>query len=172
MEPSVKSTILDLPSMVAVSQVTLNLNITVDIFCHPEYNENMKKTSNNVIQFPSRGRNQQAPISDVEIATNVNMVKFNHINETLNTIIPMLFNNMEIAGFSIIPEEEDDDENMKDGALVVEAVRSLLCKYYEIDHPFQKLSENLFEHVGDGSLSMVEKLDMELIKEIERNSES
>lgn len=163
--------ILTLQRLEAEFQVTVNLNKVVDIFCQSEYNENMEKSSNNVIQFPSRARSPQAPISDLEIATNVSMIKFNHINETLNTIIPMLFNNIEIAGFNVIPEDEESDENMKDGALLVEAVRSLLCKYYEIDHPFQKLADNIFENIGDGTLAMVEKIDMAL-NDVERTSES
>ena len=37
-----------------------------------------------------------------------------HINETLSTVVPMLFNNMEIAGFDFSVEDEDDDEDGED----------------------------------------------------------
>ena len=87
------------------------------------------------------------------------MVKHNHIIETLETIVPMLFNNMDIAGFDIIPSDEDeDDPNVKDCALIVEAIRSLMCKHYMIDHPFQNLSENLFLYKKNGILTITKSL--------------
>ena len=118
--------------------------------------------SNNVIQFPSKGNFLKTALSAEELTNNLNMVKHNHIIETLETIVPMLLNNMDLAGFDIIPSEEDEeDPNMKDCALVVEAIRSLMCKHYMIDHPFQDLSENLFQFKQDGSLTIAKSLDMD-----------
>jgi hypothetical protein len=56
----------------------------------------MAKESN-VIQFPSRGKPVQPAPSEQEITTNISFMKYNHINETLNTLVPMIFNNIELC---------------------------------------------------------------------------
>jgi hypothetical protein len=118
---------------------------------------------NNVIQFPSKNVRSNFPKDSEEIASNIKLVKFNHVNETLQTIIPLLFTNMELAGFQIAIEDGEEDINIKDGALIVEAIRSLLCKIHGMEHPFQNLAENIFiKTQGVDELSMSEKLNIEL----------
>jgi hypothetical protein len=74
----------------------------------------------------------------------------------------MLFNNIDLAGFQIVPEyKEDDDPYIKDNALIVESIRSLLCKCYGINHPFQGLSEELFQSNQDGTFTLVKNLEMD-----------
>ena len=121
----------------------------------------MKKHGDNVIMFPNRG-NIPPIISSEKATVSVTMVKINHINEALETIIPMLFNNITIAGFDIIPDEEDDDYNIKDNALIVEAIRSILCKYYEMKHPLQEVAEEFFVSKDEGILSIAKHLDVDL----------
>jgi len=86
-------------------------------------------------------------IEPEEIENNLTMIKYNHIGETLALIIPILFNNLELAGF--ISSEDDGEEyidlNIKDGALIVESIKSLLLKHYNIYHPFQDIASNVFE---------------------------
>lgn len=124
--------------------------------------------NDNVIQFPHRSKNP-IPKDDAEIQLNMNMIKHNHINETLATIVPLLFTNIELAGFDLgmtedEDEEESDDLNIKDGALIVESIRSLLCKLHEMNHPFQKLSELLFLDDEEGGLIMADKIKIVLDK--------
>ena len=122
--------------------------------------------TDNIIQFPQRSKNP-VPKDDAEIQLNMNMIKHNHINETLTTIIPLLFTNIELAGFDLgMNEEEEDveDVNIKDGALIVESIRSLLCKLHEMKHPFQALSEMIFLDDEEGGLKMVDKLKIVLNK--------
>lgn len=116
--------------------------------------------ANNVIQFPNR--NRKVNLTEKEVASNINVMKSNHVHETLAFIIPQLFKHMELAGFNIVPESEDDTgEHIKDSALVVESIRSLLLKYYEIKHPFQDISENIFTVDKDGSFTLVKELYLE-----------
>ena len=122
----------------------------------------MKKRSDNVIMFPNRG-NPPPILSKEKVAIDIIMVKMNHINEALETIIPMLFNNITIAGFDIIPDnDEDEDENIKDNALIVESIRSILCKYYEMKHPLQEVADEFFINKSEGVLSITEHLDLDL----------
>ena len=122
----------------------------------------MEKTPSNVIKFPTKNT-RIVPIDEIDIATNIKMVKINHITETLTTIIPMLFTNIELAGFSISLDEDEIDCNLKDGALIVESIRSLLCKIHFLDHPFQRLADDVFIKTENlDELSMSEKVNITL----------
>ena len=119
-------------------------------------------TSNNVIAFPIKKKIassiQAVPKTPEEIAVNVNQMKFNHINETLGVLVPMIFSNIEIAGFDFLPEEGEPDPNIKDGALFVETLRSMLCKFYGIEHPLQRVAEDIFIKVGEDTFELADEL--------------
>lgn len=119
----------------------------------------MKKQTDNVIAFPSRGN---PPPSKERNKFDIEMVKIHHVNEALSTIIPMLFNNITIAGFDIVPDEDDDDDHLKDTALVVESIRSILYKHYDIKHPLQEVAEEFFVHQENGILSVANRLELNL----------
>ena len=132
----------------------------------------MTKESN-VIQFPNKGK-VVAPVAPTkeELALNVSMIKYNHINETLETIILILFHNLDLAGFHLVPIDEDDDPHLLDGALIVESIRSLMCKYYGIEHPFQELSACMFTPRDDGSFALTKNLNIDFSEYDEATSES
>lgn len=120
----------------------------------------------NVIKFPSRGKfidQPHTPTTDDEVISSVSLVKINHINETLSTVVPMLFNNLELAGFDFQVEDEEGDENVKDGSFIVEAIRSMLCKYHGIRHPFQDISEAVFEKQDDGTYNLTKRLELDIM---------
>lgn len=118
--------------------------------------------SNNVVMFPKSKIDNPANITKLEdIQQNLEMMKHYHIQETILNITPMIFNQLDVAGFGLSDEEDDD---IKDGALIVEALRSMMCKYYGIYHPFQIIAENVFldEVEERGSFKIAEKLNIEL----------
>jgi hypothetical protein len=122
--------------------------------------------SNNVIQFPKKNNNQihREELAIEDITHNVNMMKHYHIQETIANLAPIIFNNLEVAGFNISDDEED--EIVRDGAFIVEAIRSILCKHYSIYHPFQQIADNIFEpdDEEEGALRIVDKLNLKLKK--------
>lgn len=123
------------------------------------------ESSSNIIKFPKASANvERQPPDPEKMQDGINLVKYNHIDQTLNTILPMLFNNIELAGFHIIPDadEEGPGEYMKDCSLAIEAIRSILCKYHGIRHPFQTLCSSIFEDGGDGVLKVVKNVNIEL----------
>jgi hypothetical protein len=62
---------------------------------------------------------------------------------------------------------------LKDGALIVESVRSFLSKIYNIEHPLQLVSENLFEHTGeDGNLEISQKNKITITKNDDEEDEN
>ena len=105
-------------------------------------NETAFPTSNNVITFPrAKIKNDETPSLE-EIKENVETLKHFHIQEVIANIAPMLFNQLDISGFTDL---EEQDMDMRDGALIIEAIRSLMCKHYGMYHQFQRISESIFK---------------------------
>ena len=122
----------------------------------------VEKVSNNVIQFPKQNsRTSGEVIAIEEITRNVEMMKLYHIQETIANLAPMIFNQLEISGFSITDDEIAD---IKDGAFIVEALRSYMSKYYDIYHPFQQIAENVFAPDAEeiGALRIADSINIEL----------
>ena len=122
--------------------------------------------SNNVIAFPkSFQKVVDTPTTTMdEIDHNLEMMRHYHIQETIATITPMIFNHLDIAGFGFPDDESIDD--LKTGAFVVESIRALLCKHYGMYHPFQIISDEVFavDPNDEGALKIAESLVVELKK--------
>lgn len=116
--------------------------------------------SNNVISFP----NQSKQITVEEIDDRIEMVKLYHIQETVSAIVPSLFNQLEIAGFNI---DEESGQGLKNGAFLIETLRSIMCEQYGIYHPFQTITQNVFipDDTDLSSLQIAEKLNISLKEE-------
>lgn len=121
----------------------------------------MTMTSNNVVSFP-KGKNANKDITLEDIQHNMDMMRHYHIQETIQNLVPMIFNQLDIAGFGLI--EDDVDLDVKDGALIVEALRSLMLKHYDMHHPFQQVAEAIFvpHPKEEGAFKIVDKLELEL----------
>ena len=126
--------------------------------------------SNNVVSFP-KGKTVSRDITLEDIQQNMDMMRHYHIQETIQNLVPMIFNQLDIAGFGLI--EDDVDVDIKDGALIVEALRSLMLKHYDMHHPFQQVAEAIFipHPTEEGAYKVVDKLDLEL-KPIEDTDET
>lgn len=120
------------------------------------------KVSNNVILFPKNKVENSAKLSNLEdIQRNIEMMRHYHIQETILNLTPLIFNQLDVAGF-IIDDDENDD--VKDGAFIVEALRSYMLKYYGDFHPFQIIAQNVFEKKKDEeeSYKIVDELVLNL----------
>lgn len=117
----------------------------------------------NVIEFPKNNKwvqNDVPAISVEKIKENLDGLKHSHIQEAISIIAPLLFQNLSLAGFELI--DEDDASSIKDSAFLIEAIRSMLFKYYGLEHPFQKISENVFKTEENGLLSITDTLELVL----------
>jgi hypothetical protein len=121
----------------------------------------MSNNSNNVVSFP-KGKNANKDITLEDIQHNMEMMRHYHIQETIQNLVPMIFNQLDIAGFGLI--EDDVDVDVKDGALIVEALRSLMLKHYDMHHPFQQVSEAIFvpHPKEEGAFKIADKLELDL----------
>lgn len=116
-------------------------------------------SSNNIIVFPRKSKLEtnivQCPQSLEDVADTVDVVREAHIQQALEQIVPMLFDNLALAGFQPL----DDFEMLKDGTLIVESMRSFMSKLYDMDHPLQLIAENLFVQIDpDGTLEVSDKI--------------
>lgn len=106
----------------------------------------MKKKSNNVIIFPRQTKRavnssvSPAPTQQ-EVNENIDQNKQYHIQETINFLIPLIFSHLNIAGFT---PDDGNEFAVKEGAFIVEAIRSHMFSHYSLKHPFQKIVENVF----------------------------
>lgn len=120
---------------------------------------------NNVIPFPKK--NLSAIPSDMdEINEKIVHLRQHHVNETLANVIPAIFNMLESAGFSF---DEDpgiiEDMSLKDGAFLIESIKSMLYRHHGMSHPFQTISENVFDLTfveENPTLTIVEELVLDL----------
>lgn len=133
---------------------------------------NVKLESNNVINFPKKNFSRELKYSMEEIDRNLEMVKHYHIQETIASIAPMIFNQLDIAGFTMVSDEEEDDPflDIADGAFVIESLRSLMCKYYGLYHPFQRITENVFTPDDEDPEAL--KIVDELVVNLKRNEDT
>ena len=112
-------------------------------------------SSNNIIQFPGKSK-MGPPMTLEQVEENMDLIRQVHIQETLELVVPKLFENFSMAGFGT---DDESTEFLKDGAMVVEAARSFLCKVSGMSHPLQLIAENMFEQVdAEGNLEVSDKV--------------
>ena len=103
---------------------------------------------NNVIQFPKTNVNtnniSNPTIEDIN--KNIEQTKFYHIQETMQSVLPLIFNQIEVAGFAF---QNGNIETEKHTAFMIEGIRSFLCHYYKIYHPFQDIYNDVFSVVSE-----------------------
>ena len=97
--------------------------------------------SNNVIIFP-KVRKIVNPVTKEDIEELLEENKQYHIQQTIDFITPMLFSHLNIAGF--IPNQSE--MAIKEGAFIVESIRSHMFTHYNLKHPFQKIVDKVFTH--------------------------
>jgi pantothenate kinase len=121
----------------------------------------------NVIQFPKTNANLSfTPDSVEKIDERMQLLKMHHIQDTLNLMIPSLFSQILTAGFELDVEEGLEDPDIKDGAFIIEAIRSFLCKKHNIDHPLQRIAENVFiredEDIETTTFKIADRIELDL----------
>jgi hypothetical protein len=114
-----------------------------------------------IIFFPVK--NTRIPPSESGSQFAIDTMKSNHIQETLIAISPMLFERLQTAGFDFA--DYDSENELKYGSFVIEAMHSLLCKYYGLYHPFQKVAEQIFISTDNEDFTIADELNIKLLNE-------
>ena len=112
--------------------------------------------SNNVLMFPEdRMKKDSSPQTIEDVEEKVDDFKRIHIQESLETLVPLLFNQIHMLGFE---PPEDESLYIKEGSLVVEAIRSFMSKVHDIPHPLHMIAEHMFEDHGEEGLVMSDRV--------------
>jgi hypothetical protein len=113
---------------------------------------------NNVIKFPKQNvRFDQQPLTLEEVEENIDNVKSMHIQESLALIVRILFEQLTIAGFDTF--DADNIEHVKDGALIVESIRAMMNRNYDLSHPLHDVANSLFAEDDNGVLYMKDMVE-------------
>lgn len=95
--------------------------------------------TDNVIVFPGFKRDA-APQNLEEIVDKVTQTRIDHVNMVMNDMIPEIIHMFGAYGVDI-----NDDKYVKDVAMIIESTKSLLNRQYNLEHPFHKMVDNIFE---------------------------
>ena len=96
--------------------------------------------TDNVILFPGFRREDAPPQNLEEIVDKVTQTRKEHVAGVMNDMIPDVINMFGAYGVDI-----NDDKYVKDVALVMEGIKSLLHRQYNLEHPFHNMVDNIFE---------------------------
>jgi len=108
-------------------------------------------SSNNIIEFPleiSRNIRNIPQLNKEQVDEHVLYLKNYVVDEVLTVIVQSVYNQLAISGHEI------NEYTMKDGALIVEAIRSIIQKNHGISHEFQNLAEEMFTKDENNSLTL------------------
>ena len=103
---------------------------------------------NNVVIFPKQKKEQGNMTTINEVKDRIEDVNMFHADEALEMLSELILSNLELLGFHLDPS---DEYYAKDFFLSMEAMRSFLLKYHNLNHPIQKIAEELFVANEDGS---------------------
>lgn len=95
--------------------------------------------TDNVILFPGMKRDS-APQNMEEILDKVTQTRKEHVTMVMNDMIPEIIHMFGAYGVDI-----NDDKYVKDVAMIMESTKSLLHRQYNLEHPFHKMVDNIFE---------------------------
>ena len=115
-----------------------------------------EKTANNVLLFP--GIKKFTAIKKQDVDRNIEEVRSYHVQEVINVLIPQIFTQLNMAGFT--PKTEEDEFSIKEGAFIVEAIRSHMYSHYGMNHPFQRIVDKVFiqDKEDEGTLIVAKSL--------------
>ncbi len=103
--------------------------------------------TDNVIQFPKSKSPNGVPQTRAEMEAEIREAREDYISEVVAEYTYDLLQFLQNCGISI-----EDDKYGRDVALIIESTKSLFCKKYNIDHPFQKLSSTMFDKISSDDI--------------------
>lgn len=96
--------------------------------------------TDNVVVFPGCKREDAAPQTVEEIVDRITQTRKDHVFAVMEDIIPEFIH--VFGGFGI---DINDDKYVKDVAMIIESIKSLLHRQYKLEHPFHTMVDNIFQ---------------------------
>jgi hypothetical protein len=101
-----------------------------------------------VIQFPLNGRNQEFVKSEQERQENIKRYQFELCLNTAIELTYQLFDDVQARGIDLNGNKNDIDREM---LMVCESIKSCLMKASDLDHPLQRVTNQLI-NVEDSAI--------------------
>lgn len=95
--------------------------------------------TDNVILFP-KFKKDSPPQSVEDIVDQIAQTRKDHVDSVLNDLIPEFMHLFASYGVDVSSENY-----VKDAAMIVESMKAMLHRQFNLDHPFHKMVDNLFE---------------------------
>jgi hypothetical protein len=95
--------------------------------------------TNNIVHFP-KTKKDSPPQSFEEMYLNIQSVRKERIEIAVYEIVPIISELLFREGFDL-----EKTEYLKDSALIIESIRSALCRIYGLDHELQELADKSFQ---------------------------
>jgi len=120
--------------------------------------------TNNVIAFPIKQKCNKKISSRKEADNSLEATQQYYVQQTLNFLTPIIFGQLEVAGFA--PNDPENIFVIKEGAFILEALRSRMYSHYGMYHPMQRLVDKLFvpDKDEEGMLTMASNLSIDFKK--------
>ena len=96
--------------------------------------------TDNVIMFPGFKR-ESPPQSVEEIVDKVTQTRKDHVDGVMMDLIPEFIHLFGSYGIDI-----NSDEYVKDVAMIMEAIKSMISRQYKLPHSFHELVDNIFDY--------------------------
>ncbi len=94
--------------------------------------------TDNVVIFPVT-KKQSPPQTIEEIVDRVTQTRIDHVENVLIDIIPDMIHMFGSYGLDI-----SSDDYVKDVAMIMESVKSMISRQYHVEHPFHKMVDTIF----------------------------
>lgn len=101
--------------------------------------------SDNLVKFPSGNTNNQVPTPE-SVTEKVTILRNENVDEITEMLTDEIMSVFEFTGF-----DSKDPKTDKEMYFIVEAIRSMVSKKLNLEHPFQILAKNSF-YENDGNI--------------------
>lgn len=113
----------------------------------------------NVVQFPVERLNVP-PQSIEEMQDSISIMRKEHVDNLMDMMIPSVLMLFETNGMDV-----ETEAYVKDSALVIESIKALMYKYYNLEHPLNFIAETCFDVRMNSDESISYNYDISLSNE-------
>ena len=95
--------------------------------------------TDNVVLFPGFKR-ESPPQTVEEIVDKVTQTRKDHVDGVMMDLVPEFIQLFGSYGLDV-----SSDEFVKDVAMIMESVKSMISRQYRLEHPFHEMVDNIFD---------------------------
>jgi hypothetical protein len=106
----------------------------------------MTQRDTTIVKFPAMNTNKSLPLTKDDADLSLLTIKMYYIQKSLDDIMNIVINHLEIAGFAA---DQTNLFSVKECALIAESIRSYMFTAYNLNHPMQRIADEVFTEITD-----------------------